>query len=58
LAVITGWREAVSSHEREAARVDWVVPKPFDTAQIVEIVREVFRRREGKVERDTSSVAA
>ena len=58
LAVITGWCEAVSSHEREAARVDWVVPKPFDTAQIVEIVREVSRRREGKVERDTSSVAA
>ncbi|MDQ6652171.1 MAG: response regulator [Acidobacteriota bacterium] len=58
LAVITGWREAVGSHEREAARVDWVVPKPFDTPQIIEIVREVFRRRDGKVERDTSSVAA
>ena len=58
LAVITGWREAVGSHEREAARVDWVVPKPFDTPQIIEIVREVFGRRDGKVERDTSSVAA
>ncbi|MFN2491793.1 MAG: response regulator [Pyrinomonadaceae bacterium] len=58
IAVITGWREAVGSLERAAASVDWVVPKPFDTPQIIEIVREVYRRRNGKVEGDTTSVAA
>jgi signal transduction histidine kinase/ActR/RegA family two-component response regulator len=53
LAVITGWGEAVGSNERKAAQVDWVVTKPFDTPQIVEIAQEVFRRREvgvGRVE--------
>ena len=58
LAVITGWGEAVGSHERKAARVDWVVAKPFDTPQIAEIAQEVFRRRETIVDRDTSSMAA
>lgn len=58
LAVITGWGEAVGSNEREAARVDWVVAKPFDTPQILEIAQEVFRRREGNVARETSTVAA
>src|SRR5262249_6345376 len=28
IAVITGWGEAVGSHEQKAAGVDWVVPKP------------------------------
>jgi hypothetical protein len=46
LAVITGWGEVVGSNERKAAPVDWVVAKPFDTPQIVEIAQEVFRRRE------------
>lgn len=58
LAVITGWGEAVGSHERKAARVDWVVAKPFDTPQIAEIAQEVFQRREKIVDRDTSSMAA
>jgi CheY-like chemotaxis protein len=58
LAVITGWGEAVGSNERKAARVDWVVAKPFDTPQIAEIAQEVFRRRETIVDRDTSSMAA
>lgn len=58
LAVITGWGEAVGSHERVAARVDWVVPKPFDTHQIIEIAQEVARRREGNVARETSTLAA
>jgi signal transduction histidine kinase/ActR/RegA family two-component response regulator len=49
LAVITGWGEAVGSNERKAAQVDWVVAKPFDTPQIVEIAQEVFRRREVRV---------
>jgi CheY-like chemotaxis protein len=48
LAVITGWGEAVGSGERTAARVDWVVTKPFDTAQILSIAREVARRVESR----------
>ena len=44
LAVVTGWGEAVGSFEQTAARVDWVVAKPFDNAQIASIVRDVARR--------------
>jgi signal transduction histidine kinase/ActR/RegA family two-component response regulator len=58
LAVITGWGEAVGSNEQKAAQVDWVVAKPFDSAQIVEIAREVFRHREGIANRPASIVAA
>jgi CheY-like chemotaxis protein len=58
LAVITGWGEAVGSTERKAAQVDWVVAKPFDTPQILEIAREVVRRREVTVEGVASIVAA
>ena len=46
VAVVTGWGEAVGSSERLAARVDWVIAKPFDTAQILAIAREVARRGE------------
>jgi signal transduction histidine kinase/ActR/RegA family two-component response regulator/uncharacterized membrane protein len=46
IAVITGWGEAVGSSERLAAQVDWVIAKPFDTAQILTIAREVARRGE------------
>jgi CheY-like chemotaxis protein len=46
IAVVTGWGEAVGSSERLAARVDWVIAKPFDTAQILAIAREVARRAE------------
>jgi len=45
VAVITGWGEAVGSHERQAAQVDWVVAKPFDTPQIAEMAREILRRK-------------
>jgi len=45
VAVITGWGEAVSSHERQAAQVNWVIAKPFETPQIVDLVRDVSRRR-------------
>src|SRR5215213_41500 len=48
VAVVTGWGEAVGSGERLAARVDWVVAKPFDTAQILAIAREVARRGEAR----------
>src|SRR5262249_2028233 len=45
IAIITGWGEAVGSHERLAAKVDWVVTKPFDTSQIAEVAQEVLRRK-------------
>src|SRR5205814_5545762 len=45
VAVITGWGEAVGSHERQAAQVDWVVAKPFETPQIADLAREVLRRQ-------------
>ncbi|HWN11260.1 MAG TPA: response regulator [Pyrinomonadaceae bacterium] len=45
LAIITGWGEAVSTSERDAAKVDWVLSKPFSMAQISEIVQEVCRRK-------------
>jgi signal transduction histidine kinase/ActR/RegA family two-component response regulator len=46
LAIITGWGDAVSADERETARVDWVLSKPFSMAGIIEIVQEISRRRE------------
>ncbi|MFL6285492.1 MAG: ATP-binding protein [Pyrinomonadaceae bacterium] len=51
LAVITGWGEAVGSTERDEARVDWVVTKPFDASQILAIAREVARRVEARQQR-------
>lgn len=49
LAIITGWGEIVSPAERETAKVDWVLSKPFSMAQILEIAEEVTRRREEKI---------
>ena len=44
VAVITGWGEAVGSHEQQAAQVDWVVAKPFDAPQIIEMAHQISRR--------------
>ena len=43
IAVITGWGEAVGSHEQKAAGVDWVVAKPFTADRIAELVRDIQR---------------
>ena len=43
IAVITGWGEAVGSHEQKAAGVNWVVAKPFTADRIGELVREINR---------------
>ena len=43
IAVITGWGEAVGSHEQKAAGVDWVVPKPFTADRIADLVRDINR---------------
>ena len=41
--MITGWGEAVGSHEQKAAGVDWVVTKPFTADRIAELVRDINR---------------
>ncbi len=43
IAVITGWGEAVGSHEQKAAGVDWVVAKPFTADRIADLVRDISR---------------
>ena len=58
VAVITGWGEAVGSYERQAAQVDWVVTKPFDRSQIVEMAQEVLRRRDPARRAEVAAVAA
>jgi signal transduction histidine kinase/CheY-like chemotaxis protein len=45
LAVITGWGELVSTHEEKAARIEWVLTKPFSMSQICEIAQEITRRK-------------
>ncbi|MFN2480302.1 MAG: ATP-binding protein, partial [Pyrinomonadaceae bacterium] len=56
VAVITGWGESVGSDQQQAARVDWVVSKPFSMKRIVEIVREIEQR--DKSARDAQLAAA
>ncbi len=48
LAVITGWGELVSTHEEKAARVEWVLTKPFAMSQVCEIAQEITRRRQSR----------
>jgi signal transduction histidine kinase/ActR/RegA family two-component response regulator len=47
IAVITGWGEAVGSNEQKAARVDWVIAKPFTADRISELVKDISRQRGG-----------
>jgi signal transduction histidine kinase/ActR/RegA family two-component response regulator len=48
LAVITGWGDLVSTHEEKAARVEWVLTKPFAMSQICEIAQEITRRKQSR----------
>ena len=48
LAVITGWGELVSTHEEKAARVEWVLTKPFSMSQICEVAQEIIRRKKSR----------
>lgn len=41
IAVITGWGEAVGSHEQKAAGVNWIVAKPFTADRIAELVQDI-----------------
>jgi len=58
LAVITGWGEAVGSTEQEAARVNWVVTKPFTFDRILEIAQEVCSHKDLAARRGDMVVAA
>ena len=49
IAVITGWGEAVGSHEQKEAGVNWVVAKPFTADRIVELVRDIDLARQRSV---------
>ncbi|HSE16841.1 MAG TPA: ATP-binding protein [Pyrinomonadaceae bacterium] len=49
IAVITGWGEAVGSHEQKAAGVDWVVAKPFTADRIADLVRDINSARQKAV---------
>ena len=44
LAVLTGWGEALGSDEQKAAKVNWIVAKPFFIERIAEIVKEISER--------------
>ena len=57
IAVITGWGEAVGSHEQKEARVNWVVPKPFTADRIVELVREI-QQMDTAAQKNAATVAA
>ena len=49
IAVITGWGEAVGSHEQKAAGVDWIIAKPFTADRIAELVRDIDTSRQKSV---------
>ena len=57
IAVITGWGEAVGSHEQKAAGVDWVLAKPFTADRIGELVRDIQRIGNGAPQ-NAATVAA
>jgi signal transduction histidine kinase/CheY-like chemotaxis protein len=44
LAILTGWGEAVSTDDQKAARVNWIISKPFLIERIAEIVKEISER--------------
>lgn len=58
IAVITGWGEAVGSHEQRAAGVEWVIAKPFTAERITELVSDVMDRRGSTRTRAVSIVGA
>jgi signal transduction histidine kinase/CheY-like chemotaxis protein len=58
LAVITGWGELVSAREEKAARVDWVLTKPFSMEQICNVAQEISRRRKSQSARSDSLTMA
>ena len=58
IAVITGWGEAVGSHEQKAAGINWVVAKPFTADRVAELVQEINRFTDAARRNSVSTVAA
>ncbi|MDQ1558643.1 MAG: hypothetical protein QOD32_1703, partial [Pyrinomonadaceae bacterium] len=58
LAVITGWGDAVGSDEQKAARIDWVVTKPFSMERITEIIQDISRHKDEARRNQLTTVAA
>ncbi|HEU5460568.1 MAG TPA: response regulator [Pyrinomonadaceae bacterium] len=58
IAVITGWGEAVGSHEQKAAGINWIVAKPFTADRITELVHEINRFTDAVRENSFTTVAA
>ncbi|HYJ88582.1 MAG TPA: ATP-binding protein [Pyrinomonadaceae bacterium] len=58
IAVITGWGEAVGSDEQKAARVDWVVTKPFRADRIAELATKIAQRRAVAAKRASFTIVA
>ena len=58
LAILSGWGEAISSDEQKAAKVNWIVAKPFLIERIAEIVKEISDLKTPKtLQRQLSMVA-
>ncbi|MCM3871097.1 MAG: hybrid sensor histidine kinase/response regulator [Pyrinomonadaceae bacterium] len=44
LAILSGWGEPISADEQWAAKVNWIVAKPFLIERIAEVVKEISER--------------
>ncbi|HYO99762.1 MAG TPA: ATP-binding protein [Pyrinomonadaceae bacterium] len=58
LAVITGWGDVVGTGEQQAARIDWVVTKPFSMNRITEITQDIMRCKRDSCRIGLETVAA
>jgi CheY-like chemotaxis protein len=45
LAIISGWADAISVEQKNAANANWVIAKPFDIDKICAIANEIAERR-------------
>jgi signal transduction histidine kinase/ActR/RegA family two-component response regulator len=45
IALITGWGEMIGEEEREKEGIDWVVAKPFQVDQILDLASQALERR-------------
>jgi len=49
IALITGWGDGISPEEQKEAGINWIVPKPFNVSRIIEITKEITKRRDGNI---------
>jgi signal transduction histidine kinase/ActR/RegA family two-component response regulator len=48
LAIISGWADAISVEQKNAAQANWVIAKPFDIDKICAIANEIAERRRAR----------